>query len=222
MSFECNLCVRESDLSRMFRSCTSSSVCVYVTYRICQVEGFGSKNQCCRLLWPLLLRIGFNKRYAGTSLRVAAGAIKREKAGFFFFPISAVCLAQLRMRRSFLTQIIWMPRWHRTIKKTGCIWTGGWLLCWKGEIGTPCGRVRSVSGEISLSQLSCLQIKAPFINYIWCVCEGGVHLLIDIFIWSQLDSPITVTVTGLRDNCMLRVFMSSRFVCIQTECLCLI
>lgn len=77
------------------------------------------------------------------------------------------------MRRSFLTQIIWMPRWHRTIKKTGCIWTGGWLLCWKGEIGTPCGRVRSVSGEISLSQLSCLQIKAPFINYIWCVCEGG-------------------------------------------------
>lgn len=70
------------------------------------------------------------------------------------------------MQRSFLAQIIWMPWWRRTIKKTGCIWTGGWLLCWKGEIGTPYGRVRSVSGEISLSQFSCLEIKAPFINYI--------------------------------------------------------
>lgn len=141
--------------------------------------------------------------------------LKERKAGF---SITAVCLAQLRMQRSFLAQIIWMPWWRRTIKKTGCIWTGGWLLCWKGEIGTPYGRVRSVSGEISLSQFSCLEIKAPFINYI----RGGMHLLIDIFIWSELDSPITVTVTGLRDNCMLRVFMSSRFVCTQTECLCLI
>lgn len=116
------VCVSQTPLGCFARArLHPCAVCVYVTYRICQVEGFGSKNQCCRLLWPLLLRIGFNKRYAGTSLRVAAGAIKREKAGFFFFPISAVCLAQLRMRRSFLTQIIWMPRWHRTIKKTGCI-----------------------------------------------------------------------------------------------------
>lgn len=101
-------CVKPFQMSRMFCLCASSSVCneCLRNVQICQVEGFGSKNQRCRLLWPSL-RIGFAKRYAGHfSQSGRRRPLKERKAGF---SITAVCLAQLRMQRSFLAQIIWMP-----------------------------------------------------------------------------------------------------------------
>lgn len=89
------------------------------------------------------------------------------------------------------------------MKKISCIC--GWLLCW--ETGTPYRHVRTISREMGSRSSAvwkfCIYL---FLNALFYT------FLIDTFIWSKLDSPITVSVTRLRDYCMLRLFMRFLFL----------